>query len=323
MGIRIRFRGIVGVALTGSLVSGCGGGADTDPSVRSVPPRTKMLSETQARAVLTRYTEVNNQANRQVSDALLHSSETGPVLEIDLASNRRIRAKAEKKIGPFSYRNPQFFIPRGVSSPAWFIVLAQQSAAKDWSEFLVFVDVGGAYKATAATWVRRGQRLPTIARNADGSATAVTVGPALDVGTKSAAYLTAVAAGERAPSGINPGPQLSKDGKDVAKNVTNANRGHLWQGGVVWTAWRQPVYALRTTDGGALVMNVATELESYTAIRSGIVLEATRGYSGLGRRRYHHVFTGTSLWQFTIYVPSRGPADVLAEDGETIGVAGN
>jgi hypothetical protein len=38
------------------------------------------------------------------------------MLEVDLVVNKRIRAKQKKKIAPFYYHNPQFFISGNLDS---------------------------------------------------------------------------------------------------------------------------------------------------------------------------------------------------------------
>jgi hypothetical protein len=317
----VRFQAVIGVAIAGSLLAGCG---DTvaSPPARSAKAAGRALTEAQARAILDRYLMVNNQANAKVSDVLLRSIETGPFLEADLATNKRIRAKREKKISAFTYRNPQFFIPHGVS-PAWFGVLAQSSDSDDGSEFLVFADVGGGtYKATAGNWIAKGQKLPAIARGADGSATAVTTGPALSVGTKIASYLTAVANGGRVPGGLNPEPLIGHDGRYWAKAMKRNNRPG-GQDRIRWQARAKPVYALKTADGGALVLNAGTAIEDYKLTRPDIELDPDPHYLGLGPKHYRHEFTGTMLWQFLTSVPPRGNAFVLAEGADTIAATGS
>ena len=317
----MRYQAVIGFAVAASLLVGCG---DTiaSPPMRKAKAAAKALTEAQARAILGRYELLNNEANAKVSDTLLRSIETGPFLEADLAANKRIRAKAEKKYSAFTYRDPQFFLPHGVD-PAWFGVFAQSSDPDDGSEFLVFADVGGGtYKAAAAVWTVKGRKLPAIARSADGSATAVTTGPALTVGTRIAAYLTAVASGENAPGGINSKPVIASDGRYWAKMIKRGNRpgGH---DSVSWRARAEPVYALRTADGGALVLNTGTSTEDYRLTRSDIELEAAPQYRGLGPKRYRHEFTGTMLWQFLTSVPPQGNASVLAEEAHTIAATGS
>jgi hypothetical protein len=315
---------VVAAALVGALAAGCGNGAGKAPPARGTSPSAassaKTLTEAQARAVLAHYVQVNNQANQKVSDALLRSNETGPMLEVDLAGNKRIRAKKEKKIKPFEYHNPRFFIPRGVS-PAWFGVLAATGGD---TEFLVFVDTGGGtYRATVGPWLAKGQKVPPIALGADGSATAVTTGPALGVGTRHAAYLTAAAAGRRLPGGFSPGPFTSRLGKNWATSVKRTNGGHRWSGGVEWKARPQPLYALKTADGGALVITTATQSESYRAVRPNVWFRPDSSFFGLGPERYYNRFSGDRLWEFASYVPARGRASVRADTTNTITATGS
>ncbi|WP_329243452.1 hypothetical protein OG417_45940 [Actinoallomurus sp. NBC_01490] len=87
------FRVITGVAIAGSLIAGCGGGAGEVSPSRSASPADGVLTEAQARTILDRYTKGINQANAQLSDALLRSNQTGPMLEIYLAFYQRIRTR--------------------------------------------------------------------------------------------------------------------------------------------------------------------------------------------------------------------------------------
>lgn len=313
---------MLAVAAASVLAAGCGHGKDNGPprTSPSTTPVAKALTETQARAVLTRYVRVNNEANDKVSDTLLRSNETGPMLEVDLAGNKRIRAKQEKKIKPFYYHKPQFFLPNGVS-PAWFGVLASTG---DGTEFLVFVDTGGGtYKAAVGPWLAKGQKVPSIARAADGTATAVTTGPALTVGTRYAKYLTAAAAGERVPGGFGSGPLTTPIGRNWARSVSRTNGGHRWRGGVEWTARPQPVYALKTADGGALVIHTAIQSETYRAVQPNVWFRPDSSFFGLGPERYYQRFSGDRLWEVATYVPPRGRASVLADAVHTISATGS
>ncbi|MDN3351256.1 hypothetical protein [Actinomadura sp. DC4] len=314
---------VVATVVVTAFTAGCGkdGGTPAQgPSVK-VTPAVKTLTLAQAQAVLGNYEKVNNQANAKVSDALLRSNETGPMLEADLAANKRIRAKKEKKIKPFVYHKPQFFIPRGVS-PAWFVTTAV--ATSGGTEFLVFVDAGGgAYKAAEGPWLAKGQKAPTIARGADGSATAVTAGPALKIGTRYATYLTAVAAGRRAPGGLASGPLTTPLAKGWAASVRRTNGGHRWSGGVKWTPRAEPVYALKTADGGTLVIDAANQSETYAATGPNVWFRPDSSFFGLGPERYYQRFSGERGWEVATYVPARGRASVLADAVHPLSATGS
>jgi hypothetical protein len=319
------FRVVVAVVAAGVLVTGCGDGKNillpthgTSPS--AAPAAAKTLTETQARAILARYVRVNNEANAKVSDPLLRSIETGPMLEGDLVYNKRIRAKQENKIKPFYYQKYQFYIPRNVA-PAWFGVLA--TSGKD-KEFLIFVDAGGgAYKSAAASWLDEGQKMPAIAHGADGAATSVTTGPALGVGIRFAAYLTTAAAGKGLTAGFKSGRTASRIGKDWAMSVRRNTGSGYWSGGVKWKARPQPVYALKTADGGAVVVNSTNQSESYTAVKSNVWFQPNSIFFGLGPKRYYHQFTGYRLWEFITYVAPHGSASVLGYTVQSIKATGS
>jgi hypothetical protein len=279
------------------------------------------VTQAQAQAIFEHFQKVNNEANAKVSDQLLRSNETGPMLEVDLAYNKRIRAKQEKKISAFHDRVVQFIRPR-VTGTSWFAVAAK-AAKSGQTEFLIFVDTGGGkYKAAAGPWLEKGQKLPVIARGPDGSATAVTRGPALGIGTKISDYLSAAALNKRPAAGLAPGPLTSELGKGWAKAVTRTNSGLRWSGGTAWKARSQPVYALRTADGGALVVSISIQSETYTAIRPNVWFQPDPEFWGLGPKRYYTRFSGSRLWEFATHVPPSGPAAVLASDANAISATG-
>ncbi|MEV5709973.1 hypothetical protein [Actinoallomurus sp. NPDC052274] len=320
-------KGIVlgSVALSVLAAAGCGGEskpAEQRPSASTKSHAAPALTEAQARTIFTNYERVNNEANAKVSDALLRENETGPMLEVDLVGNKRIRAKQEKKIKAFHYQNPQFFIPRDVS-PAWFAVFAPVRGGKD-KEFLVMVDTGGGkYKAAVGSWLAKGQKLPSIARGADGSATAVTTGPALDVGTRLATYLTYTAARQKSPEKFASGPLTSTLGRDWAKSVLQINSGNRWQGRTEWKARPQPVYALKTTDGGALVLSAVVQGLRYTATKPDVWYKPSDDFLGLGPKRYYNRFTGEWLWTYGTYVPSTGLPSVVTSGAHAISATGS
>ncbi|WP_433185908.1 hypothetical protein [Actinoallomurus sp. CA-150999] len=321
----MRYGIVLATVAVGSLVAGCGGGGTEQPAAHSSSPSASKaaaaLTEAQARAVFTNYERVNNEANAKVSDALLRENETGPMLEVDLVGNKRIRAKQETKIKAFHYKSPQFFIPHGVS-PAWFAVFAAVGSSE--KEYVVFADTGGGkYKAAMGSWLAKGQKFPSIARGADGSATAVTTGPALDVGTRLSSYLSYVAARRKAPEGFAPGPLTLKLGQRWAKDVYKINSGNRWQGRSEWAPRTQPVYALKTTDGGALVLSPAEQALSYTATQPNVWYQPPSDFNGLGPKRYYHRFRGEWLWTFATHVPPQGPASVVASGVHAINTTGS
>ena len=316
---------MAGAAALGTLVAGCGTGDDggnTATDRKSPAPAPATVTEAQAKAIFAKYQKVNNEANAKVSDELLRANETGPMLEVDLVGNKLIRAKKSKKISAFHYRNPDFFVPRG-ASPAWFAVTATSVPGGD-KQILVFADTGGGvYKAAVGPWLGKGQKFPEIARDPDGTATAVTSGPALGVGAQLCAHLTAMAGGERPPGGIASGPLLSEIGESWAKGVRKITRAKRWSGGASWKPRPQPVYALKTADGGALVMSASTQTESYTAMGPDVWFQPDQKFFGLGPKRYYSKFSGEQLYEFATHVPPNGSANFVASAADPISATGS
>jgi hypothetical protein len=76
----VRSRVVTGLVAIAILAGGCGsagGGASPGPSKASTTPAAAALTSAQARAILSNYEKVNNQANSHLSDKLISSIETG------------------------------------------------------------------------------------------------------------------------------------------------------------------------------------------------------------------------------------------------------
>jgi hypothetical protein len=239
------------------------------------------------------------------------------MLKGDLADYKVTRAKLDSKIKPFTYRSPHFYIPRNAD---WFAVDAKPSNGGE--EFLVFANSGGTYKLATSAWKGK-QAFPAIARGADGSATAVTTPATTKIAAAHSEYLSEVAAGLHG-TGFASGPdtsQLAKDWKGFVEKITS--RGS-WRGGTNWKPAAYPVYALATTDGGALVWYTATQSLDYSTINPTAWYEPTKPFFAFGPKRYHHDYHGTWLWRFAAHVPKDGGTTaVLGAGSLPVGASGS
>jgi hypothetical protein len=257
--------------------------------------------------------------NSHLSDKLLSSIETGPILKGDLIDYKITRAGDEPKIKAFTYRSPHFYIPRNAGTP-WFAVDATSSLGGE--EFLVFVQSGGTYKLTTSAW-RAKERFPSIALNADGSATAVTGGATAQVATSHSQFLTTTAAGLRG-SGFAAGALTTQLGKTWEGNVGKIKEGGSWLGGTNWKPRTDPVYALKTTDGGTLVWYTATQSLDYHTVAPNAWYRPEKPLFALGPDRYHHTFHGTSLWKFAAHLPQGdGSISVVGSSHQPLGASGS
>jgi hypothetical protein len=274
--------------LTASLLalSACGSQpATTAPS----------LTKAQAAQVLARYQAVNNRANGGLDADLLGSVETGAQLEMDRADYKQHRATKEK-LRTFSYTAPTYYIPRQAGYPRWFAASATSGRAR---HALVFTQerAGGPWLLAADPYPLE---QPGIALDKDGYATAVPPGsvPATHVATLNGGA-----------KGMAPGPYTTG-----AHDALTKAQAALGQRGVRFSSRfavdPQHAFALRTTDGGALVWYVLRQSERYDVPKSGLVGSGGE-VAGLVNKRVRHSLSTTALVQYLTVVPPNGSPRVI------------
>jgi hypothetical protein len=220
------------------------------------------LTLSQAKVVLANYTTVNNTANAQRSAATLASVESGSSYAIDTSLYQEQQAAGTAPYPAFGPVGATYYIPRDepAGGPRWFVVqvanafTANQKKVTS-NEYLLFTQAagGGPWQDTVEPYLLPGTTAPRVDVGADGLATAVSP----DAGTVAVA-----------PSQVPAATAASLDGTGTG---TIANPGNLadradqkfWQGkvpgGTVTDAHTAASgadgqeFALRTTDGGALV----------------------------------------------------------------------
>jgi len=174
-----------------------------------------------------------------------------------------------------SMKSPEFYVPQLSVYPRWFVVTGQeeQGGVSFPGAFVLDQDQpGGPWREAVyvSDSVPPYTALPvTIATNGQGYATAVTAGSGLGLspGELGAAYAQYLNLGPQpAPgfaSGVNTSGQLSFD----ATFQSQANRNG-WQVKISYVPAGWPVYALRTSDGGALVFYDVAVDKSWAATSS-------------------------------------------------------
>lgn len=276
--------GAAAVLLTGGhpAASGKQGtGGFTAPSTASrttVPPTTApptthppttgqgALTMSQAKGVLASYTTVNNTANAQRSNTMLASVESGSSYAIDASLYQEQQAAGTAPYPAFGPVGATYYIPRDepAGGPRWFVVqvanafTANQKKVTS-NEYLLFTQPagGGPWQDTVEPYLLPGTNAPRVDVGADGLVTAVSP----DAGTVAVA-----------PSQLPAATSASLDGTGTGTGAgTIADPGNLadradqkfWRGkvpgGTVTDAHTAASgadgqeFALRTTDGGALV----------------------------------------------------------------------
>jgi hypothetical protein len=279
---------IPAVALAGCGGSGAGSSAGSSSQKQgTTAPSGGVITPAGARQVLAQFTSTNNQANKLRQASVLATYEGGSSYQIDAAAYRAslISDPKNKKYATVTYPDPVFYVPAQKSYPAWFAVrtltagknitnapytymlFTKESASAKWIQILE-PDTQGLPKQTP----------PTVATDKAGYATQVDPADATGLPlapsalpAKQVTYLDVVNIPTKP---LRPGLPTPKRPKVV--NFTNGNTdlGDLndkafWHSRMPSGSTEldqhqvttDPVYALRTTDGGALVFyNLTAQL---------------------------------------------------------------
>lgn len=304
------------------LLAACAGSSGAHSHATGSPA----VSKRQAEQVLTDYQTANNKANRALDAAALGTVETGAQLSMDVAGYKLHRVTKEG-FRDFSFVKPVFYIPRLTGYPHWFAVDAAAAAkpagtVQPLRHALLFRQetASAPWRLAADPFVSgSGTPLSAIALDSDGYATPV----APDAGHLALSpSKMASAHAEVLNSGLGPvgssvpgatalakGPQTSQ-----AYDALQQARGGFAKLGVSltsrFTPSTQPTYALRTTDGGAVVWYVLQQQETYAASKPG-TLSITGDLVGLAPAgRVDRRLDTTVLVQYLASVPAEGTATV-------------
>jgi len=294
------------------------------PAATAQPP----ITRTQAQQLMAAYTTANNSANAQASQTLLATVEGGGSLAIDSGiydAQRASHAAGFPAYGPVS---ASYYIP--LESPAayphWFAVRvtnAQTASGKVFNtEYVVFTQAaaGARWLDTVEPFIFPSATLPSVALNASGYATAVpssATGLALSPGAASAATATTLDSGTGQPA--NPGnladeENLASFSKSLPSHTSVTSRH---------SASTSPTFALRTTDGGALLFYDVGARLTLAAPPGGTLHVTIPGFVSSGSQASQ--VTLDYLDQFAVVDPPTAgamPARVIADYSGLVGSAG-
>jgi len=283
------------------------------PSALAGPP----LTQAQAQAVVAGYTTANNSANAQRSDAALAAVETGSSDAIDAGLYQEQEASGTAPYPAFSPVQATYYIPGGepAGGPRWFVVQVanafQSSPGTVTSdEYLLFTQsaAGGAWLNAIEPYLLAGTSAPQIAVGADGLASAVSPDAATVAVT---------------PGQLPAATAASLDGTTNPGNLADRADQKLWQGkvpgGTVTDAHTAAAgadgqeFALRTTDGGALVFYTDAAEVTITPPAGSLLHLTVPGFYSPGQALSR---AGVSyLEQFASYDPpaGRGSPHIVAD----------
>lgn len=333
---------VAAVALpVAAAISGCGASGGTHSSGSSAPP--SLITKQQAQQVLSQYTAANNRSNKLRDPSVLASYEAGSSYQLDQGSYRwtKVTDPSNRNYTAISYLSPVFYIPQQLHYPAWFVVRAwQQDAKKPGSGpaggyiYLIFT------KASAsAKWmevlepfaVSSSATLPQVATDANGFAEPVTAAdaqrlavapsklPSLDVSYLNYGTYQQMTQQLEKTRGLKPKSQPKPVG--FANGQANLNDVHdlaFWRKTMprgssqtdLYTTTSDPVYALRTTDGGALVfydLRASLTLGAPYGGAMGLMTIHVPGFLN-GKERPQASFQINYGDQFAVYEPPGKPA---------------
>jgi hypothetical protein len=327
---------VLTAAATLALVS-CRGGHDTDSSENAsaaasttrIPNAVApggVISPAQAAKILAAYAPANNLANQQRSDAINDRIETG-VLSAQSQAEYEMYPYWDDSQRPsidtsFTYTEPRFYIPRAAppGQRPFFLAVARgqethTTRPSSWTEYLLFVQTPQGWRLTAAVTADKGQSMPAVALDAQGFATAVAPGaPGLAI--RPSALASAVV-DNYITGGRADGAVLAATPTVVSQRGLRAATAKRLAPATVWfTAMPNPyphdVFALRTADGGALVLAGETHGEHDLAARPGhLALGTHSGERAWTTRRNMNALNDTFTCNDLAAVPVRGQVRLL------------
>jgi hypothetical protein len=338
----------VGLAATGLLAAGCGGGDGGDKPAASSSASTAagkdakdgrtaapIVTEARAGAVLDGYEKVNNAANVTQDGAKLGTVEGGALYQQSLAQYKQFPKYSAKVQAayrkPFTYVDRRFHIP---DTGSWFMVDAEVSGGnfdKGDRQLMVFrQQTGGHWKMVLADNFTGAA--PAVAKAADGAA--VVVAPDAAVGGTKLSALGSAVNDLRVSGGKKAGAALADSAarRDAVKEYTTRNdhwgayktclRTDFEDAGTKWDSayiTYPDTYAVKTADGGALVastsyyvkLEFSTRPETCSVVPGGDTTAYLHGDQNGVRSRYASLNA--------ISVPATGRPVQLGGDVQLIG----
>ncbi|MFS2293007.1 MAG: hypothetical protein FWJ90_09925 [Actinomadura sp.] len=297
--------------LAAALSAGCSGSSSSAGSAepKGEPPLTKA----QAEKVLTSYTAAVDRAGRTFNPKPLRTVEADPQLAMDVAA-LKFRRAVKQSPSKLQFTNTAYYIPRLTGYPQWFAVGAV-TGKRTLRHAMLFTraKADAPWLLTAAPQVGDAS-LRKVALGSDGYA--VPVAPdardlAVAPGKLPAAHAALLTEGPRAAgaSVLAEGTQTTETYKALKEGEkTLARRGVTLSSR--FAAAPYDVYALRTSDRGALVWYVLKQEEAYSSSRPGklSVSGDLVGLAPAGSARTR--MDTTVLVQYLAAVPPEGRAAV-------------
>ncbi|MFC9502734.1 hypothetical protein [Streptomyces sp. NPDC057002] len=252
------------------------------PSASTAPRPAPALTAAQARDVIARYSKINNKANATRNRPLLDTVEDRPLYAMsvsDYTETEGLPAADRKPYKPWSYdsANAKLYIPRlAVGQDRWFAAALSSQKGKAPSRLAVFAERPQPKRWEMVSVIDLDSRkLPDIARDRDGYATAVAADGNKHLAADAALLRTGVldnfsTGGVKTGTKVFAPTKASKEQIEV-HNETGTRYGD--QGTTVFAGADNrytDAYALKTTDSGALILFSHTHTQTDAVAHSGL-----------------------------------------------------
>ncbi|MFG2716976.1 hypothetical protein ACGFW5_01500 [Streptomyces sp. NPDC048416] len=299
------------MALAATACGSGSGSGNNSPEAKSPAPSASAdtqrellpaLTKQQALAAIDRYSQVNNKANADNDRALLDSVEDGPMYAMSVSEFKEsegLTASERKPYKPWAYdtQSAQLYIPRiAPGQPRWFAAALSATPGKAPSRLAVFAEQPQhkQWEMVAAADLY-GTDLPKIVLDADGYATAVAANSNKDLAV-GADQLREGVLDNFTTGGQNSGKKTFNESKASSLQIKVHDETVTQYGSQGTSTFAGATnrygdaYALKTTDGGALVFFSHTHTQTDAVTHHGLQLNP-----GKDDRAWLHDIPRTSI----------------------------
>jgi hypothetical protein len=323
-------RASLALVLVVSLGAGaCGGGEDgarTDAArtTAAPPPPTPALTKAQVGPVLARFTARANLAHKRLDARRAAAAFTGSSLQMAGAKYKVFKAN-RMRIEPARYGQVLAATPKFSAHPKWFFAaMTDRGGSRPIRDLIVFVQdrPGGPWLAAYTpldTKRTKGALAPGV-DVADHPDVAPLDDPSLAVapGRVSAALADVINQGTRSAHLRSFSvPDWAKSNRQTLLQDAKTFRAQGWTGTAAYAASAMPVYAVRTTSGGALVWSAIERRDTFRHTRRGNgITWAYESWGGdllrpfTGRSKVNQTLNSVERIEMVSYVPPRGGGTV-------------
>ncbi|MFF1818618.1 hypothetical protein ACFVWG_15050 [Kribbella sp. NPDC058245] len=299
----------------------------------TVPDRRPAVTVIDAKAVVTKYNEVNNKANATRDDKLAATIESQPTLAQTLAGfqiGRKLDAAGKATDKPFTFTDPVVGAPEFAAYPMRFVVTSGVSGAAGTRQLGVWEreSAGAPWLLTHSVYpgqsialpAMEGVRTPSRADVTNLATHPTAVAPTL------AAYLSGGPKAAEAKA-FTPSPGMAKLLEQRAKSkVTDAAESYIAAVSDTFKPAGTPVTFI-TADGEGLVFLALTE-QYLQRVEPGSNAYWTSGEATAfsSMVKYTQALHQDYLHQIALVIPSKttgGPIRILSMDGQLVGAGGS